>query len=426
MAEIQNPTMNYAELIQKDRIHGRLYYDPIIFADELEKIWRRGWVYVGHESEIPQPGDFVTRQIGLQPVIMVRDHDGNLNLMLNRCRHRANVVCQAERGKASFFRCDYHGWTYSDKGELLRVTYGEAYGGSFDKASYGLLKVTRMDSYRGFIFASLSGEGISLDEHLGPAKQYIDSFVDRSPVGEIDLGAGTQKGRYRGNWKMIIENSLEGNYHGHFLHQYFFDLASARTGVDRAESSHAQAYGHIRYLPGGHMLEDLRWGRYQPGSPVVDRKLPGGVWEEYVNAVENRLGQERSREVLAGSQFLLVFPNLILLPTHVRRIQPAGPEETHVYYYPALFKGASREVNVARLREHEEGYGPAGFLAADDLDICERNQIGLKAREDEWLLLARGLHREEAHPDGVLIGYGTDESHLRGLWRHYKSLMTGS
>jgi fatty-acyl-CoA synthase len=412
----------YDELIKSDRIHGRLYYDPAVYHDEMEKIWHRGWVYVGHESEVRAPGDYVTRSVGQQPIIMVRSHDKEIQLLVNRCRHRGNLVCQNERGNASFFRCDYHGWTYNTRGELIRVTYADGYGESFNKENYGLVKTPRMAVYRGFVFASLQPSGISLDNHLAGAKEFIDMFVELAPLGEIELSAGAQKVRYRGNWKMIAENSLEGSYHGPVLHQHFFDMAGSRMGLNRSSPAIAEQPGHIRYLPGGHMVEDFRGLRYKPGRSAVAISPAG--WQAYVAAMERSYGKEKAQQKIEDrSQFIYIFPNLILLQTHVRRIQPVDVEQTAVSYQPALLKGTPEEINIARLREHEEAFGPAGFLSADDLEICERNQIGVKAQGEEWLLISRGINREEIRSDGVCIGYGTDEGQLRGLWRHYREVM---
>jgi phenylpropionate dioxygenase-like ring-hydroxylating dioxygenase large terminal subunit len=135
-------------------------------------------VYVGHASEIPKPGDFRVTDIGRQSVIMVRDDSGQVQLLMNRCIHRANAVCQVERGNAKIFRCAYHGWTYRNNGDLAAVTYQDRYDASFREEDHGLRKVPRLGIYRGFVFGSLSPAGISLDEHLGlGAKGQIDLFV---------------------------------------------------------------------------------------------------------------------------------------------------------------------------------------------------------------------------------------------------------
>ena len=129
-------SINIGELIQPDRIHGRLYHDAGLFRREMDDIFHKVWVYLGHESEVPNNGDYVRRQIGLQPVIMVRGKDGKVRVLFNRCRHRANLVCPHERGNGEVFRCQYHGWTYSNQGDLLAPTFDEAYDSSASQGGF--------------------------------------------------------------------------------------------------------------------------------------------------------------------------------------------------------------------------------------------------------------------------------------------------
>src|SRR5262245_871250 len=147
--------IRYDELVEETRIHSSLYTEPRIFDDEMERIFHRGWVFVGHESEIPRPGDFVTRRMGTQPVILVRGRDGAVSVLLNRCAQRGTMVCAAARGNARTFACPYHGWTYDVGGELIGVPYPGGYGGAFDKSAHGLPRAPRVSSHRGFVFASL-------------------------------------------------------------------------------------------------------------------------------------------------------------------------------------------------------------------------------------------------------------------------------
>lgn len=294
MAMTSAQAVEYGELIREDRVHGRLYYDPAIFHEELEKIWHRQWVYVGHESEVSESGDYVTRQLGLQPVIMTRDKEGTIQLLLNRCMHRGNLVCQSERGNTQEFRCIYHGWTYSTKGDLRGAPYSAAYGTSFRKEDYGLATVPRVASYRGFTFASLSPTGRSLDEHLGYAKGLIDQFVEMSPEGAVELRAGTQKQCYRGNWKMQVENAVD-NYHASFVHQAANDLLKVRTGVDLSQTTSEQSPALSRYLGGGHALFDFRPLQRQMGKALnlnSRAKTDGttGARKAYVEAMERRYG----------------------------------------------------------------------------------------------------------------------------------------
>jgi nitrite reductase/ring-hydroxylating ferredoxin subunit len=163
--------IDYKALVQDDRIHASLYTDPRIFAEEMERIFHRGWVFVGHESEIPRPGDYVTRRIGTEPVVMVRSGE-SVSVLINRCRHRGTLVCPADRGHARALTCPYHGWTYDLQGALLGVPYPGGYE-AFDKTANGLARAARVDRYRGFVFASLHEDGISLAEHLGSATRLM-------------------------------------------------------------------------------------------------------------------------------------------------------------------------------------------------------------------------------------------------------------
>ena len=285
----------YGALVKEERVHGRVYTDPDIFEEELNKIFYRGWVYVGHASEIPQPGDFRVTTIGRQSVIMVRDDDGQVQLLMNRCAHRANAVCQVERGNAKMFRCAYHGWTYRNNGDLLGVTYQDRYGAWFRKEDFGLRRVPRMELYRGFVFGSLSPVGVTLDEHLGqPVKEQLDHFVDLSPEGELDVTAGVHKYGYKANWKFQIENGMDG-YHPNFVHQTFFANIQQRTGAKLTDLFISSSTGQTRDLGNGHVMLDFR-----PYNRANNRRMqaalptrPGG--QAYLDAMVNRYGQERAR-----------------------------------------------------------------------------------------------------------------------------------
>jgi fatty-acyl-CoA synthase len=410
------------DLVRGSHIHGSLYRDPAVFQRELEAIWYKVWVYIGHESEVPAAGDFVRRQIGLQPVIMVRGDDGRVRVFFNRCRHRGNMLCHVDRGNAPAFVCPYHGWSYSNEGEMIAPTFEEAYDPGLRKEEFSLTPAPRQDSYRGLVFASASATGIPLTAHLGQVAEYLDLFLDLSPVGEIDLSGGVQKLRYSGNWKLLPENSLEGDYHGPFIHRVAFELHGKRTGLDLSSLYQNEIPDVIRSLPGGHMVEDYRRAAMSPPA-----RKPTPAREAYAAAMEQRYGAERARQLLTTiPPLVFVFPNLLYVMTHIRRVQPVAVDETFVYYHPVLLKGASGEINSARLREHEFGFGPAGFISPDDIEVMERNQLGIQARGDDWLFIGRGLHRDTVLPDGGTVGYTMDENHIRGMWQHYIALMTGA
>jgi fatty-acyl-CoA synthase len=104
-------------------------------------------------------------------------------------------------------------------------------------------------------------------------------------------------------------------------------------------------------------------------------------------------------------------------------VQPVSVDETFVYYQPMLLKGVPQEINSGRLRFHEFGFGPAGFISPDDIEIMERNQIGIQASGNDYSFIGRGLHRDRITGDGGASGFTMDECHLRGMWQHYRSLM---
>jgi phenylpropionate dioxygenase-like ring-hydroxylating dioxygenase large terminal subunit len=406
-------------LIQGSRIHGSLYRDPAVFQQEIDEIWNKVWVYVGHASEIPNNGDFVRRAIGVQPVIMVRGDDGEIKVFFNRCRHRANMVCHAERGNVTAFTCPYHGWTYSNEGTLLAPTFEEGYDSSLRRADFGLTPLPRVDAYRGLVFASIAPEGITLAEHLGGATEYIDLFMDCSPTGKIDVTAGTQKVRYNGNWKFMPENSMEGDYHGPFIHRIAFELHSKKTGLDMSSLYENEIPDVIRSIAGGHMVEDYRGATFAPPNrpPSADRL-------QYMAQMEARYGSDKARALVSTMPPLIyIFPNLLYLMTHIRVVQPVSVDETFVYYQPVLFEGAPDEINEGRLRSHEFMFGAAGFISPDDIEIMERNQIALRASGNEWLFIGRGEHRDTIHPDGGSTGYTMDENHIRAFWQHYAGVM---
>jgi phenylpropionate dioxygenase-like ring-hydroxylating dioxygenase large terminal subunit len=417
--------INYDQLVEDDRVHGRVYTDPAIFTDEMDKIFTQGWVYVGHASEIPRPGDFRVTDIGAQSVIMVRADDGQVRLLMNRCVHRANAVCQVERGNARMFRCAYHGWTYRNNGDLAGITYQDRYDALFHEEDHGLRQVPRVGIYRGFVFGSLSPVGISLDEHLGqPVKEQLDLFIDLSPAGELDVTAGVHKYGYRANWKFQVENSMDG-YHANFVHQSFFDNVRRRTGVNLTDLANSQSLAQTRDLGNGHVMIDFREYNKANGARMAAMMPTSDAGKAYRDALIARHGRARTEELLtARGTHLLVFPNLVLIGVQIRVIRPIKIDETEVFLYPTFLKDAPHELNVARLRGHEAFYGPAGGGATDDLEMFERNQIGLSARVDPWLVLARGSQQEYTDVDRTIVGQMTDEVTQRGIWRQWKKVMS--
>ena len=242
---------DWDQLIRPGMVHGSLYYNEMIFREELEKIWFKTWVYIGHVSEAANVNDFVTKCLGPMPVLMVRNRKGEIDLLLNRCPHRGNAVCVQERGNRATFTCPYHSWTFANDGSLINYAFPEGYAG-VDKSGLGLSKVPRVAVYRGFVFGSMSAEGPSLLEHLGGAKRTLDQASDNAPSGELELDAGFLRHRTRANWKFILENECDG-YHPAFVHSSIFSVAeSAKVtlyGADAVAVTRGFGNGHTEVDP---------------------------------------------------------------------------------------------------------------------------------------------------------------------------------
>lgn len=414
---VEVPYRQWASLIEPGRVHGSLYSDPGIFNLELEKIWYRTWVYVGHTSEVPNNNDYVTKSIGPMPVLMVRDRQGEIRLLLNRCPHRGNPVCVIEKGNRSSFTCPYHSWTFANDGRLMGYAFPDGYEG-VNKSELGLSSVPRVAIYRGFVFASMAAEGPTLEEHLGGARRAIDQLCDNSPEGEIELTAGFLRHRTKANWKFILENECDG-YHPGFVHASIFSIADSKIG----ELYGAESTALTRDFGNGHTEVDLRPEFRRRDVPLswfgtTVERLP-----TYAAAMEKAYGPDRARKIMIdGTPHVMIFPNLFIAEIQLFVIQPICVDESIQHVTALQFKGAP-DLN-RRMRQQTMGsVGPAGFLLADDSEMYERNQRGLAVRDPEWLFLERGAHRERRDENGFLVGHATDDLPSRGIWRHYKSLM---
>ncbi|MDH6282661.1 aromatic ring-hydroxylating oxygenase subunit alpha [Prescottella agglutinans] len=410
------PRVDYDALIQPERIHGSLYTDPDVFADELERIWYRTWVFVGHASEIPQPNDYVRKKLGLQDVVMTRDKDGEIHLLLNRCAHRANLVCDEASGNSSSFRCPYHGWTYRNNGELLGYPYNKGYGGK-GKIELGMGRVPRVAVYRGFVFGSFAEEGPTLLEHLGDAAGEIDRLARLSPEGEVELTAGWLRHKTRANWKLLAENETDG-YHPQFVHGSIFSVTGSHIGELYSDG----ATSVTRALGNGHSENDLRPEFRRMNEPMkwfgtTEDRVPN-----YVAAMRAKHGEAAEEILIEGAPHVMIFPNLFIAEIQVFNIQPVSANECVQYSTAVQLKGAP-ELNTRMVSQSIGSVGPAGMLLADDTEMYERNQVGVGIRDPKWVDIRRGVQRESIDERGHTIGAANDETAMRAFWRNYKGLM---
>ena len=415
-------TESFADLVVDDprefRVHGSVYTDAEVFAAELERIFERTWVYAGHESELPAAGDYKTILVGTQPVILSRHEDGKVHALYNRCRHRGAVVCRQERGHSNFFRCRYHNWVYANNGDLIGMSQSTGYPDDFDRSAYGLVPVSRMANYRGLIFISLSEVGPTFDEYLAPARKYVDAWLGRSPVEQLEVLLPPHRYEYPGNWKLQAENGYDG-YHGNYVHlswQRVLQLSKEST-VEEVQKYRQE--GAARGLPRGHGLLE-RPGSLNPASSWTARMMDR--YPEYAKAMSAKYSEPQLID-LSARRNIFIFPNLYLFDTHLRVIVPKAVNRTEVQLYVYALQGVPDAINDGRIRGHERFYGPAGFGAPDDIEVFTEVQTGVRARGHEWNLFCRGQHRERVE-NGEPICHTTDEAPQRALYRQWQLEMS--
>ena len=415
-------TESFADLVVDDprefRVHGSVYADAAVFEAEMERIFERTWVYAGHESELTAAGDYKTILVGTQPVILSRHEDGEVHALYNRCRHRGAVVCRQERGHSNFFRCRYHNWVYANNGDLIGMSQSTGYPDDFDRSAYGLVPVSRIANYRGLIFISLSEVGPSFDEHLAPVRKYVDAWLGRSPVEQIEVLLPPHRYEYPGNWKLQAENGYDG-YHGNYVHlswQRVLQLSKEST-VEEVQKYRQE--GAARGLPRGHGLLE-RPGSLNPASSWTARMMDR--YPEYAKAMSAKYSEPQLID-LSARRNIFIFPNLYLFDTHLRVIVPKAVNRTEVQLYVYALRGVPDAINDGRIRGHERFYGPAGFGAPDDIEVFTEVQTGVRARGHEWNLFCRGQHRERVE-NGEQIGHTTDEAPQRALYRQWQLEMS--
>ncbi len=410
-------------------VHSDVYTRTDIFELEMEKIFHQGWVYVGHDSEVPQNGDYVLRWIGRQSVIMNRDSNGKIHLFMNRCRHRANSICQFEEGNSAYFRCAYHGWTYKNSGELVGLPFSEgAYNDDFKHENFSVVSVPRIGMHRGFVWGSLSEYGPSLDDYLGvPAKRAIDLFCDHSPEGKITVRHGTNKATIYANWKF---QGGDG-YHPPFTHQAATSAFQAkRTGREGRMSVWTSDGILSRDLGNGHYCLDIRAVSYSG--------LPDAPWvKTYRNAMIESYGERRADFIInSGGPHLMLMPNVHLVNPDIRVIRPIAVDHVEITYHCAFLAGVPPEINAARLRSTVGRRGPAGSIDVDDAEMFERNQLGMHQTVNPWKFIGRGLSREHIDQDegvpeayrleNTLVGHIADEVTQRAQLRWWASELSGA
>lgn len=439
------------DLVLDGRIHRRVYADPELFQRELKAIFRNAWLYVGHESQLRNIGDFFTARLGNQHIIVARHTDRKIYAFYNRCSHRGAEVCQELSGNRTSFECPYHAWTFGMNGDLLSLPLPRAYTDDFRKrvGELGLERVPRIDDYRGFIFASQRAEGVGLATFLGPdVRAAFDNFVDRAPAGEVELAGGKAVQCYRGNWKLHIENSIDF-LHPSILHRNAIDAADHtfrdrskdqsvplevdlvrangltlgewdRVGVKALERGHCWSGGFIQdTVDTDHEAISGASARSKPESPAHQR---------YRAALVEAYGETRTNEILGFKRHnTLVYPNLFVNSgvQRIRVLYPTAVDRTEQHSYVFRLKGAPEEIFRIAVCVVTQSNTPSSIVTTDDHEALERVQEALVSGDREWLEVSRGLGRERVLAGGV-TAEGTNELLIRNQHKAWLGYMTGT
>ena len=427
-----------AMLVQPDRVHRSVYSDAAIFELEMERIFGRAWLILGHESQVRGAGDYFTTRMGREPVIVVRHDDGSVRVLVNRCMHRGSTVCAEGRGNAERFVCPYHGWSYDRGGQLRAMPFESGYDPGKTR-ELGLRPVPRVALYRGFIFASLADAGPSLEDFLGPARASFDDLVDRAPDGELEVAGGVFKHAYNGNWKLTLENHLDGA-HPAWVHassvavargapdpgppgaEHYFDIAVRQMRQNGAPDAVWEGIG-VWTTPLGHGY----LGDYHNDERLVVG-LGSPVFADYHRTLAAKVGEAAAKRILGVTLWnTIIYPNCSFMSQfrQLRIVHPLAVDRSVVYTYsfrmkqapPQMFRDTVAFANVVN--------GTASWVLTDDLEVYERVQRGFSSGAVEWLHIGRGHGRDVDEPDGTRRGgTGTSEVYIRAQMRAWLDYMT--
>ena len=358
-----------------------VFSDEAIYRQELERIFARCWLFLAHQSMLPNPGDYLTTAMGEDSVIVCRDPQGQVRAFLNTCRHRGNKVCLFERGNAVTFTCGYHGWSYNTAGKLTGVPFfEEAYYGELDRDAWGLAEVPRLESFGGLLFGCWDETAPPLVEYLGESAWYLDRLLVAEDLGGLEVVASSRYVAY-GNWKIPSENFAGDHYHTPTTHGSSFALR-IRAGDDGFAGAQAPHGPFEIALEPGHGLGGVHTGAEPYERDLARARSMGPEVVDYVEAryqaIQQRLGETRAKPYCFSHA--TIFPNFslgggasALRGNALYLFQPKGPLKTEVCQWVVLPKTAPQAVrDVAVAQFGSEGHFASGFFEQDDSENFER------------------------------------------------------
>jgi phenylpropionate dioxygenase-like ring-hydroxylating dioxygenase large terminal subunit len=430
-------TSDIRALVEPDRVHRKCYTDPEIFALEMQNIHEKTWIYVGHESQVKNPGDYYTTLIGRQPMIMVRGKDGKVHVLYNRCPHRGALLCPDRNGNTGqTFKCSYHAWRFNLDGSLLKIPVVEQYEGTrFDPKDpqFQMKPAERVESYRGFVFCSLSHDGPDLKTHLSGAIRGFDDMCDRAPEGEVEVVPNCFRIIQKSNWKIFLENQLDA------LHPSITHESSGRAAyeVEKDIEKRTGKKAPLSYHYVSAFIEPFfRWDTLNTmGFPHGHCTLEGYMGLrprdpdtlEYEAAMEKHYGKKRTEEILGVNlHHLLVYPCLSVQSPlqQLRAIRPLAADRTLVEIWHFRLKGAPEAIYRRSLDYYYLVNAPSTMINADDLDNFWRCHTGLASEGGDWVSFHRNAGQDPSK-DGVYTSVtGMSELPMRHMMKTWAEYMT--
>jgi phenylpropionate dioxygenase-like ring-hydroxylating dioxygenase large terminal subunit len=430
---IDNPEA-LAALVQPHQVHRDIYIDQDVYAMEMKYLFANSWVFVGHDSQTPNKGDYFATQIGDQPVIQVRHSDGEIHVLLNRCPHKGTkIVIDRQGNTGKFFRCPYHAWSFKTDGCLLAIPLKKGYADTTLKETQngkGMKAVGAVHNYRGFVFARLAEDGIGFKEYFGDALSSLDNMVDRAPEGRLEVAGPPLRYLHHCNWKMLVENQTD-TCHPMVAHE-----SSAGTAVEiykqmgepqprppamqiiapfMSPYEFFEGMG-IRTWPNGHGHTGVNMSIHSDYDAI-----PG-----YFEALCDAHGEEKAKAVLDENRHNTVyFPNIMVKAPlcQLRNFIPLAADRCLVESYVYHPVGAPKELTARSAMYNRMINAPTSIVGHDDLEMYERAQEGLHARGLEWVNIQRLLEDDEDFRE-ERVENGTTERQMRNQFDAWVKFMT--